>query len=78
MKYGCNNKPAQSPDATYAAQDGWYVFRDPLGNLIRTPRQIEIKAAFGTIGCNYDKTTTDRMCAGCWQAERAAGMGEAA
>jgi hypothetical protein len=69
MIYGCNGKPAQSPDATYVAQDGWAVFRDSTGHLVRTPRQVEIKAAFGTIGCNYDKPTSDPKCAGCWQAK---------
>lgn len=70
-RYGCNNKPAQSPDATYVAQAGWNVFREPLGNLVRTPRHVEIKAAFGTTTCQYDKPTTDPDCAGCWQAKAA-------
>lgn len=77
MIYGCNNKPLQSPDATYVAQAGWSeTFRDGFGNPCRAPVYVEIKAAFGTTTCQYDKTTTDRMCAGCWQAERAAGMRE--
>lgn len=66
-RYSCHNKPRPTKDSSYVAQAGWVDMRDGLGTPIRAPVLRDIKSAFGTTTCQYDKSQTDPACFGCHQ-----------
>lgn len=63
--YGCHNKPRPTKDSNYIAQSGWLHMRDGFGAPCPMPVYTDIKSAFGTTACQYDKSATDKSCKGC-------------
>lgn len=67
-RYGCNNIPRPGPDSSYTAQAGWREYEE-RGEIVRVPVWKKTFYAF-TIECKYDKTATDKACAGCVHGEQ--------
>ena len=57
--YGCHNKPRQTPQSSYLAQDGY-----ALGITTREPSLKWVGHAMST-ECQYSKNTVDAKCDGC-------------
>lgn len=47
------------------AQGGWIDYTDSAGRAGRIPALVEIKASFGTISCQNDRSATEECCTGC-------------
>lgn len=62
---GCHNRPRPDPNATYLAQRGWLDLTDSTGRAGRIPVLVEVKASFGTIDCQNDRSATEACCTGC-------------
>jgi hypothetical protein len=65
MTYGCHNKPRPTKESGYIAQGGWREYKDQQGRPVKMPVHVEVKSAFGTTTCQYDKSATDSSCKGC-------------
>lgn len=72
MTYGCNNKPRPTEESKYTAQAGWSeTFPAERGAVYRAPIYVEVKSAFGTTACQYDKSKSDKGCENCcWAKEK--------
>lgn len=62
---GCNNKPRPTPEKTYMAQDG---YNQGVKTALEIPTRLPLMVAVPhrmTTTCQYDKSETDKGCAGC-------------
>jgi hypothetical protein len=65
MTYACKNQPRPSKDASYLAQDGWFI--DESG-MTRKPKMVRIKSNFDFSVCQYEQSLDaylDPQCDGC-------------
>jgi hypothetical protein len=66
--YACHNKPRPTAATTHDAQSGWrqYEERDAI---VRVPVYELVPHRMST-ACQYDKSQTDKACAGCQHIQR--------